>query len=364
LLIALSAAAATYFHWQPGIDGQSPQLRVRWNWPSPERLHIYSLAAVPIFAWIGLIVALAVFGMDEYHSFQFRWRRDYMLLFAMTLLISESVKNWLRARVGQPRRSLRWEIVGTVTLVSIIFAYHNLRIHNFVAHTAAHEYFLTKDEEELRSWLQQQEPSLGKYTLATASHELNYLCAYWTNADLMLPEGFPFHSGDSDAEIRDRMATLLAVYGATPESWLAFNLNRHVWDQWSWARSRLLSARHGYLYYLMHRELLVDGIVGREMHPVAPKRTTEYVADLAAQHDIYLRTGKYYVHSAGVRTEDEVADLLRERPAVAPKDRPDLIIIDEVSRGLGTPDLSGYSRQFQHGSLEAWVLADRRLSQR
>jgi hypothetical protein len=360
LLAAISILATTYFRWRPFGAGHSPQLLLHWDWPTIERRQLFCLAAVPIVAWIGVIAALGVFGMDEYHAFQFAWRRDYMLLFVLAVLVSELAKHLLRRILPDSRRSLRWEIAGTAAFFVSLFAYHSIRIHNFVAHTAAREYFLTKDEEELHEWLRQREPSLGKFTLATASHELNYLCAYWTNAELLLPEGFPFHSGDTDAEIKQRMATLLAIYGVSPESWLAFNLNRHVWDQWSWAHSRLLSARHGYLYYLMHRALLVDGIVGREVLPTAAKWTTPFFADLGLQRDQYLRTGKYFIHRAGVREEDEIAELLQETPTVTSADRPDVIVVDEVSRGLGTPDLGDYTREFQHGDLEAWVRIQRR----
>lgn len=364
LLIGFAVLAITYFRWRPSVAGSSPQLQLHWDWPTVERRQLVGLAAIPIAAWIGVIAALGIFGIDDYHVLQFAWRRDYMLLFVIVLLVSELAKHSLRHVLPGSRRSLRWEIAGTVLFFAALFAYHNIRIHNFVANTAAREFFLTKDEEELRGWLCQREPSLSEnktrnFTLATASHELNYLCAYWTNAELLLPEGFPFHSGDSDAEIKQRMATLLAVYGATTESWLAFNLNRHVWDQWSWARSRLLSARHGYLYYLMHRELLVDGVVGREIQPTAAKWTTPFSADLGMQRDQNLRTGKTFVQRAGVREEDEIAELLKDSPSVAKADRPDVIIVDQVSRGLGTPDLSDYTREFRHGDLEAWVLARR-----
>ena len=62
------------------------------------------------------------------------------------------------------------------------------------------------------------------------------------------------------------MAKVLAIYGATPESWLAFNLNRAFWDQWSWVCSRVLAARHNYMYYLMHTEMMIDGLAGLFTH--------------------------------------------------------------------------------------------------
>ena len=162
-----------------------------------------------------------------------------MVLFCATLLVSEWARRgieYLARRYG--RQSHGWELAVTATCLAALFVYHNQRIYSFITHTASREFFLTADEEELRDWLRRRDASLGKYTLATASHELNYLAAYWTHADLLLPEGFPLHSVESNAEIEERMARLLAIYGATPASWLDFNLHRHVWDQWSWSRSQ------------------------------------------------------------------------------------------------------------------------------
>jgi len=47
----------------------------------------------------------------------------------------------------------------------------------------------------------------------------------------------------------------------------------------------------------------------------------------------------------------------RSRPGDA-----DIIIIDEVSRALGDPDLSDYVREFHHGHLQAWVRREKSQS--
>ena len=53
---------------------------------------------------------------------------------------------------------------------------------------------------------------------------------------------------------------------------------------------------------------------------------------------------------------DRIAARLQERPTLPRADRPDVIIVDEVSRALGDPDLTDYARGFAHGGLEAWVI--------
>ena len=104
----------------------------------------------------------------------------------------------------------------TATCLAALFVYHNQRIYSFITHTASREFFLTADEEELRDWLRRRDASLGKYTLATASHELNYLAAYWNHADLLLPEGFPLHSVESNAEIKSGWPVSWPSYAHRP----------------------------------------------------------------------------------------------------------------------------------------------------
>ena len=362
VVLWMGLLTSAYIRFRPSLADRTIEARVVWRWPTPETLHVLCLASLPVVAWLSVESALAVIGIYGYHTFQFTWRLEYVQVFCLVILISETFKLLMRSRLGGWRRTMHFEIIGTAALLAALLVYHNLRIYHFVERTAAREFFLTKDEEELGGWLRQREPSLGdpqhrNFTLATASHELNYLCAYWTNADLMLPEGFPYHNVSPDDEIIDRMAKVLAVYGATPESWLAFNLNRAFWDQWSWVCSRQLAARHNYMYYLMHTEVMIDGLNGRDTKPTAPSRTTPYSAYINLQHDLFARTGKHYELVAGMREEEKIAERLRDTPPLTRQDRPDVIIVDDVSRGLGTPDLTDYKREFQHGRLEAWVLA-------
>jgi hypothetical protein len=354
---AVLALGALMSIWVTPSISRSPfrmRAEVGLRRPALGQLQLLALAAVPVGGFVLLVEALAHMGMDEYHLFQFVWRLQFVLLFCVVLMASEVAKAAIRRWTRDPWRSARWEIAISVVFLTSLLAYHNVRIYRFVSRTVASEFFLTRDEEALRDWLREREMSWNNYSLATASHELNYLCAYWTRADLLLPEGFPYHSAASRNEIERRMARVLRVFGATPESWLDFNLHRHVWDQWSWAKSRLLSARHGYMYYLMHRALLVDGTVAERAITNYPARTTQHVADLRLTHDKSFREGRFLQHCAGVEAAERIAMRL-QWPALPDETPPDVILVDEVSRGLGTPDLTGYVREFRHGKLEAWV---------
>lgn len=330
---------------------------VKLAWPRPEawKLWVVAIAAIPVVGWGLLVTAFSQMGMDSYHCWQFGWRRDFTLLFALLVLLGEGNRRLLRLGAGTAQAWKTRQVLAAGVFLCVLCGYHVLRIQHFVRNVAAREFFLTRDEEELKDWLQRREATLGDYTLATASHELNYLCAYWSRADLLLPEGFPYHGVWTQAEIEERMARVLALYGATPERWEEFTVDGHVWDQWSWAKSRLLSARHGYLYYLLHRGLMVDGHVPAPQRNRAPRQTTRYWAELR------LGTGDAPagplgdVFQAGADAEARIGANLARHPRLKADELPDVIVIDEVSRFLGTPDLSDYTREFQHGGLEAWV---------
>ena len=332
------------------------QIEPRLRKPEPDLLQLLALAAVPISGFVLLVEALSHMGMDEYHLFQFVWRLQFVLFFCAMVVFSEAIKYGLRRFIKIHALSTKWEIALTALFLTSLLVYHNVRIYRFVSRTVASEFFLTKDEEHLRDWLREREKSLGKYSLATASHELNYLCAYWSRADLLLPEGFPYHNTATNDEIENQMAHVLRVYGSTPEKWLDFNLHRHVWGQWSWADSRLLSARHGYIYYLMHRGLLVAGNAAKPIKSSQLTRTSAYYADVRLQHSEAETQGLFKQHKAGKEAAQRIAKRLSALPTFEQVEKPDVIVVDEVSRALGTPDLSSYTREFKHGDLEAWVL--------
>jgi hypothetical protein len=356
LVGGLAIIAAIYVQLQFTPTNRRVVSTTTFSWPSRPRLHLLCLLAVTFAAQALAVGSLARIGMDDFMRNQFAWRVDMVVLFCAVVLACESTKSVVQHMAVRLRRDpRRWELALSAAFVAALFIYHNSRIHGFIKHTAGQEFFLTADEEHLRDWLRRRDKSLGQYTLATASHELNYLAAYWTHADLLLPEGFPLHSMESNAEIEERMARLLAIYGATPASWLDFNLYRHVWDQWSWGVSRLLSARHGYMYYLLHNEIVIERDAADRTPPKGPLRTTPRFAQERLRNDQNMRSGLYDTHLAGVHVAEQIAEWLDESPALTAEAMPDVVIIDEVSRALGDPDLSDYVREFHHGDLEAWV---------
>lgn len=364
LLAAMFAVACLRVRVGGSRTEREATASVAFDRPALDRLRILSAGAIPIAAVLAIVPALFLFvGMEQYHAFQFIWRVEYCLLFAVALLASEFVKLALRHYAESPRTGRRWEVLATLLVVLPLLGYHNYRIYRFITRTAASEFFLTADEERLRDWLRSR-PAEQTRSLATASHELNYLCAYWTNADLLLPEGFPYHNAGSNDEIETRMADLLRLYRATPQDWTQFNLHLHSDDQWSWHESRLRSAREGYSYYLMHRAHSIRGHTDpydwARSRCASEKGTTALVAELRRREDRSRKIAANVRHGtpiAAVELVDRVARRLEEREDVPPP-RPDVIIVDEVSRALGEPDFRGYRRAFAHGTLEAWVRDD------
>lgn len=354
-LVILAIGSGVYITLRRSRAHGSLKCRLLLNWPTRTRRHFWLLVMTPTAAIALLTVAFARYGMEGYHMHQFFWRREYLELFVYSVFCIEVVKRLIRSAAVDRRRSRVLEIGGAVALLAALFAYHNDRIHKYITRQAAYEFFLTEDEEHLGDWLKRLDMRRDQFALATASHELNYLCAYWTDADLLLPEGFPYHSAASFDEIAARMARLLAVYRSTPQRWASFNLHQHSSDQWNWAKSRLLSARSGYLYYLMHRGLLVEGTVGKSGESSIGSATVRIAHRVEVDRKNVIEM-LFEQAPRGFELVDSVAEKLRKRPAVEAQERPDVIIIDEVSRALGTPDLDGYTREFHHGDIEAWVL--------
>lgn len=352
-ILAIASSVYVSIRLAPARGGL--RCRLYWRRPTNTRLHLWCLVAVPVVAVMLIIGAFSRYGMEGYHALQFMWRRDFFILFAVIVFTIEIVKRLFRSVAIDRRRSIYLEVAGAVALMAGLLAYHNLRIHKFISRNAAYEYFLTEDAQQLGDWLRERDRTAGEYTLATASHELNYLCAYWTDADLLLPEGFPYHDATSADEIERRTARLLAVYGATPQSWTEFNLHRHPTDQWIWSLSRLTSARCGNLYYLLHRELLIDGQVAKSIQPTS-RGVTRRIADSRVTADDNLQGWMYERNRRGEEFVLSVA--MRLDGGLTPQERPNVIIIDEVSRAIGTPNLDGYVREFQHGDIEAWVLTN------
>jgi hypothetical protein len=366
------------------------------------QMQIAALAWMPMVALLCIVGAFSWIGTDPYHARQFQWRADYCILFAFCLAVSETIRRWLVRGLLAVRWSRPIELVVGLACVLLLLGYHQYRIHRFLKNTAGREYFLTRDEEQFGQWLadySRDERGERRYLLATASPELNLLCAYWTDADLWLPSGFPYHSAASRERLETRTADLMRLYNVSSQEWLDFNLHMHADDQWGWARSRLLSARQGYMYYLLHREVWLGGYPGGPnlggSRYSGPKGSTERVAQIrfltraayvsAAMKSIEIEEGKQVaqklLHERRERSPfydwlDRIGGYASWSPqaSVAAAERiaqhidgpsrplptPDVIIIDEVSRALGTPTLANYERAFSSPTIEAWV---RRLPQ-
>jgi hypothetical protein len=361
------------------------------------QMQIAALAWMPMVALLSIAAAFSWIGTDPYHARQFQWRADYCILFACCLAVSESIRRWLVRGVWSVRWSRPIELSVGLGCVLLLLGFHEHRIHRFLKNTAGREYFLTRDEERLRQWLadySRDERGERRYLLATASPELNLLCAYWTDADLWLPSGFPYHSAASRETLETRTADLMRLYNVASQEWLDFNLHMHADDQWGWARSRLLSARQGYMYYLLHREVWIGGYPGGPnlgaFRYTGPKGSTERVAQnrfltraayvTAAMKAIEIEEGKEVAQQllserrdrspayawldriggqaswspqASVAAAERIARHIDGPPR--PRPVPEVILVDEVSRALGTPDLSNYERAFTSPTIEAWV---------
>lgn len=281
-----------------------------------------ALAILPVAAAIAANLILSRSGMECFLRVQLYWRVDYCLLFATVLASAE----WARTSLPMFTRWNRhtWAIVATIALTSL-FAYHAYRTHWFVKHTARRDFFLTADAEKLRTWLQEFDRHHDSYELATASVELNFLSAFWTNADLLLPSGFPYHSAAPNQEILSRAVRLLRIYGTSAESWLKFTdpIPEPFTDLW--LKSRVAAAGRGYLYHLFHRWTYY--------RPATEGEWFEY--------------GRM-----------EIADALRQPADTQDQPAPEVILVDDVSRELGDPDLSNYRLAHRFGSIEAWVRRD------
>lgn len=285
---------------------------------------LLTAASLPLLAMLTLLPVLRRSGMELYLAYQVYWRIDFVLLLVLMLLAGEVVRrcvSWYVQRSGQTAGTAvrAWSTLIIVALCSQ-FVVHQLRIERFIRKVAARDFFLTADAERLRDWLQDYERRKGAFSLATLSHELNYLSAYWTDADLLLPEGFPYHSAADNGEIRRRTVDLLRLYGATPESWDEFAKPGQGNDQEDWHKSRTLSTQEGFLYYLYHR--------------AAQLRSVEHPR-------------------WALEEKERIAEELGRSGGEIPQ--PDVIVIDGAARAIGTARLDGYERAFAHGDLEAWV---------
>jgi hypothetical protein len=203
----------------------------------------------------------------------------------------------------------------------VFWVAHTARTLIFVKQLAALEYALTRELAGLKGSLTKLCADHPRASLATLSHEINYLAAIWTDCDLVLPEGFPLHNAGSDRSIAQRAAMLLRFYGADSAEWRAFNLDQHPRYRDSWMHSRLLAEQQGFIYCLFHRE---GSHQGRSLEAPGPQALEQ-------------------IMSGAVPMPAQIT--------------PDIVVVDPTSKFFGEPDLRAHRRVYLREPVEVWVPA-------
>jgi hypothetical protein len=316
LLAVLAFTTAARYQAKTIQDSSAITNATPWNMST-------ALALLPIVSVAVLYTAMSERGMEKFLLNQLYWRADYCLLFAVVLAVAE----WLRTSlpIFASYRRYAWTAVASIALLAL-FGYHNYRIHWFVNNVAARDFFLTADAQGLKPWLERFDREHDRYELATASLELNYLSAFWTDADLLLPSGFPYHNTATNAEIEARAVGLMRLYNASEELWLEFTMPTGRRFQDVWLESRIDASGEGYMYHMFHR-------------------WAYYKPEGASQKN--LESIRRRMGASLCPTDGRVT---------IPS--PEIILVDPVSRSLGEPDLSNYVLAHQSGSIEAWVRKD------
>lgn len=144
----------------------------------------------------------------------------------------------------------RGAALGLMLLIGAGWSYHyNSIFPDYFYPTCAKQ----KRFEKLLQFVDAKIPEQRGKSLLTLSHEANYLLAYDTKFDLLLPGGFALHSRKTNQEIINRFAAISHFLQLPAEKWNVFLTPDHPKDQHVWGLSRLLSERAGYLYYLFDR---------------------------------------------------------------------------------------------------------------
>jgi hypothetical protein len=116
----------------------------------------------------------------------------------------------------------------------------------------------------------------------------------------------------------------LRLYGTSESSWLKISEEVarffDIWDQ-----SRIWASGRGFLYHLYHRWTFFK----------APHMPWQWQIERL-----------------------KIADALRAPSTPQDRPKPEIILIDNVSRALGQPDLTGYRLGNRSGSIEIWARDD------
>lgn len=276
---------------------------------------VFLIAGFSLSGLAAVLVGAALFGAHTYQMTQFYDRAETGLTLSLLLALALAVRDAPGPADGTraPRR-----LAGALALAAVV-AYAGLsalRTDLYIRQVMARYAALPARFEALRPVLTCLSARGLATRIATLSPELNHLAAFWTDADMAMPVGFPLHSRRPSGEIEARMAALLQLYRVPVAAWRAFPVNAQGDSTVSWHRSRLLAARQGYIYFLFHYGGSID-------------------------------------HAA--RVEAIARRLDERRRGNRPPPRPGLILEDEVSAALGRPDLGGYARLWARDDLTLWI---------
>lgn len=287
-----------------------------WRRPQPFRIAGLGLAAT-----VTVLLVAPFLGVHEYQMVQFYDRIEMALLLGLLVAAAHAVCDALQRPPGDTNRARQGHRLARLAAgmaLAVIVAYAATAAHRtdlFIRNVLAQHGALPARLEALRPVLRCLASHGRLARVATLSPELNHLIAFWTDADMALPVGFPLHNRQPNAAIETRMAELLDLYRVPVETWRSFPIAAQGDSTVSWKRSRLLAARQSYIYFLFH---------------------------YAGSFD----------HAGRVEAVARRLEARRRAAQAAP--RPAVIIEDAVSRHLGRPDLDGYVLVWRQGDLSVW----------
>jgi len=92
-----------------------------------------------------------------------------------------------------------------------------------------------------------------KDNIATISYEVAYALAFYSQAKILLPSGFPLHSQKSNLQLAEAYISMGTTLGIPKDSLIHFPNFQHPSEQTNWDQGRVKSERAGFAYNLFHR---------------------------------------------------------------------------------------------------------------
>ncbi len=150
-------------------------------------------------------------------------------------------------------------------------------------------------------------------SIFTLNFEVNYMLAFYTNANLILPSGFPLHSRKSNYEIIHQLVATSQLLGLEKEDLLHYILDQNDSYQTNWIDNRLKSERNGFAYNLLHRAAIKKSMIDSIFKKISISQ--EYKID-------------YIVY------EPVLSDFLKKRGFCANWDEYSLVRVEEFKKKL------------------------------